>query len=103
MYRKQVSGLSNQPSTSGHSTQKLSYEELEEVARVIQGKTTVRPKIGIICGSGLGGLAESLDQDPPKDVISYKDIPRFPQTTGMCIIISFNHCRTDFHTHTHTQ
>ncbi len=60
-----------------------SYEDLEEVARTIQTKTEIQPKIGIICGSGLGGLAEDLDADKPKDVISYKDIPRFPKTTGM--------------------
>ena len=59
-----------------------SYEELQEVAAAIQKMTDIRPTIGIICGSGLGGLAEDLDNDKPKNVISYKDIPRFPKTTG---------------------
>ena len=52
------------------------------MAAAIQKMTEIHPTIGIICGSGLGGLAEDLDSDKPKDVISYKDIPRFPKTTG---------------------
>ena len=64
---------------------RYSYEDIETVVRTIETKTEIRPKIGIICGSGLGGLAEDLDTDKPKNVISYKDIPRFPQTTGMLL------------------
>ena len=36
------------------------------------------PEVGIICGSGLGGLAKTLDNPT---VIDYKDIPNFPRTT----------------------
>ncbi len=41
-------------------------------------QTKRRPKIGIICGSGLGSLAESLTNP---DVISYASIPHFPVST----------------------
>lgn len=57
---------------------KPSFEDLEDIARFIQQKTSVRPTLGVICGSGLGGLAEDLDQDRPKDVFSYSEIPNFP-------------------------
>lgn len=60
----------------------FSYEEIAEVAAFIKSKTAIRPKLGIICGSGLGGLADDLDRDLPKDVVPYKTIPKFPQTTG---------------------
>ncbi len=40
-----------------------------------------RPVVGIICGSGLGGLADTLHQ-APKFEIAYADIPHFPRSTG---------------------
>ena len=61
---------------------KPSFEDLEDIARFIQQKTSVRPTLGVICGSGLGGLAEDLDQDRPKDVFSYSEIPNFPVCRG---------------------
>jgi len=65
-------------STTSDGSEKLSYEDVEAIAKFIQGKTEIRPEIGIICGSGLGQLAENLDSNKPKVVISYRDIPKFP-------------------------
>jgi purine-nucleoside phosphorylase len=39
------------------------------------------PKIGIICGSGLGGLADTIDAGF-KVEIPYSSIPGFPIPTG---------------------
>ncbi|RPB17316.1 inosine guanosine and [Morchella conica CCBAS932] len=39
-----------------------------------------KPCIGIICGSGLGGLAETLHSSPQFE-ISYTKIPNFPHST----------------------
>jgi purine-nucleoside phosphorylase len=36
--------------------------------------------VGIICGSGLGGLADVLED--PKMEFEYKDIPNFAVSTG---------------------
>ena len=63
-------------------SEKLSYEDVEAIAKFIQGKTEIQPEIGIICGSGLGQLAENLDSNKPKVVISYRDIPKFPNCHG---------------------
>lgn len=41
-------------------------------------RTKIRPKIGIICGSGLGHLAETLTD---VDSFPYEDIPHFPVST----------------------
>ncbi|KAI5813039.1 nucleoside phosphorylase domain-containing protein [Pyronema omphalodes] len=38
------------------------------------------PKIGIICGSGLGGLVHTLEAEPQVS-IPYSDIPHFPQSS----------------------
>lgn len=42
-------------------------------------QTDIHPLVGIVCGSGLGGLADLL-KDPV--AFNYKDIPNFPQSTG---------------------
>ncbi|XP_017292720.1 purine nucleoside phosphorylase 5a [Kryptolebias marmoratus] len=60
-------------------TQKgYSYEDCKATADWLQTQTDVRPTVGIVCGSGLGGLADML-----KDQVAfnYKDIPNFPQST----------------------
>lgn len=38
-----------------------------------------KPKIAIICGSGLGAIAELVED---KIVLPYTDIPEFPRSTG---------------------
>ena len=40
-----------------------------------------QPAIGIVCGSGLNGLADAVLPDPRFE-IPYTDIPHFPQSTG---------------------
>jgi len=45
---------------------------------LLQSKAKAFPDIGIICGSGLGGLAETL-QDPVH--VDYSDIPGFSRST----------------------
>ncbi|TNN40261.1 Purine nucleoside phosphorylase [Liparis tanakae] len=55
-----------------------SYEDCQATADWLMTQTDVRPTVGIVCGSGLGGLADML-----KDQVAfnYKDIPNFPQST----------------------
>lgn len=59
----------------GYSTEKVKIS-----ADFIKGKISKKPKIGIICGSGLGGIAEVVTD---KTVLLYKDIPSFVESTGM--------------------
>ncbi|RWS24202.1 Purine nucleoside phosphorylase-like protein [Leptotrombidium deliense] len=54
------------------------YEKVEEISNYLLERTKHRPKLGIICGSGLGGLADRLDE---KDVFAYETIPHFPVST----------------------
>lgn len=53
-------------------------ESLIKTTEYIKGKTDKKPKIGLILGSGLGDLADSIVNP---DIISYKDIPGFPVST----------------------
>lgn len=54
------------------------YEETKAAADFILAKTKVRPEIGIVLGSGLGGFAASLDE---QCIIPYSQIPGFPHST----------------------
>jgi purine-nucleoside phosphorylase len=38
-------------------------------------------RLGIICGSGLGGLVDTIDQETKVEFM-YKDIPGFVTSTG---------------------
>src|SRR5690625_2141550 len=49
-----------------------------EATNYIEQKLTLKPQIGLILGSGLGVLADEMDD---KTVIQYKDIPHFPEPT----------------------
>ena len=40
-----------------------------------------KPCVGVICGSGLGGLVDAVLPHPQHE-IRYADIPYFPQSTG---------------------
>jgi purine-nucleoside phosphorylase len=53
-------------------------EDIKKAVDFIKTKTDAKPEIGIILGTGLGTLAESINVE---DKISYKDIPLFPIST----------------------
>ncbi|XP_031634492.1 purine nucleoside phosphorylase-like [Contarinia nasturtii] len=63
---------------SNETEEFYSYDLLSSIANYLLDRTKYRPKIGIICGSGLGSLAESIEN---ADQIPYQSIPNFPVST----------------------
>lgn len=55
-----------------------SYEKVKFIADWLLERVTLRPKIGIVCGSGLGGLGDRL-KNPI--VFPYETVPHFPKST----------------------
>lgn len=53
-------------------------QRIEEACRAVRTRFHAVPKIGIILGTGLGGLASQIDQ---ATVIPYGEIPHFPEST----------------------
>ena len=53
-------------------------EKFNESADYIRSKTTINPSVGIILGTGLGGLINEINI---VDEIPYEDIPNFPVST----------------------
>ena len=51
---------------------------IDEAVSAIRARTNYQPKIGLILGSGLGDLAESVS---PADYIHYSEIPHWPVST----------------------
>ena len=56
----------------------MRYEQVLESVAYLRSVTAQQPTLGIILGSGLGGLVDMMTD---KDAIPYADIPHFPQST----------------------
>ncbi|VDO01637.1 unnamed protein product [Rodentolepis nana] len=54
------------------------YETVKSVVDFIKTKVDVAPQVAIICGSGLGTLAEVVTD---KTIIKYEEIEQFPKST----------------------
>ena len=52
----------------------------DSAAQLVLAQTPLRPKIGLVLGSGLGGFADSL-ADATR--VPYAEIPAFPQSTAI--------------------
>lgn len=65
-----------------HSSPQDEMETLHSAAQYITNCLPgPRPKVAIVCGSGLGGIANHLDAAKPVTQIPYADIPGFPEPT----------------------
>ncbi len=53
-------------------------EQIDEIVRILQGRTSRQPRIAIILGSGLNGLADAIERP---DIIPFADLPHFPVST----------------------
>lgn len=56
----------------------LTRAQFEEAAAAIRARTRQQPRIGLVLGSGLGRLAEAVEQP---DIIAAADIPHWPHST----------------------
>ena len=56
----------------------ISVESIDRIVEVVRSKTKQSPRIGLILGTGLGGLAEAT-QNPT--IIPYSELPGWPVST----------------------
>ncbi|AXI09398.1 purine-nucleoside phosphorylase [Oceanobacillus sp. 143] len=56
----------------------MNQAKIKEASNYIENKNTSKPTIGLILGSGLGVLADQIENPV---TIEYKDIPHFPEST----------------------
>ena len=54
------------------------WDRVEETVRVIRTKVSATPRIGIILGTGLGGLGEKIES---AQALPYESVPHFPRST----------------------
>src|SRR5690554_3393017 len=52
--------------------------DYDRAVETIRAKTNLQPRVGLVLGSGLGGLADTLTD---RVAIPYADIPGFPTST----------------------
>jgi len=53
-------------------------QEIQEASEYILGRTKYKPEVAIILGSGLGGLADEIED---AEIYDYREIPNFPEST----------------------
>ncbi len=56
----------------------FSLDEIDETVRALEARTKRRPRVAIILGSGLNGLADSISEP---DVVPFGELPHFPVST----------------------
>ena len=56
----------------------ISMEEIDRVTAVVRSKIKSQPRVGLILGTGLGGLAEAIEKPV---IIPYSEIPEWPVST----------------------
>ena len=56
----------------------ISLAQIDEVTNMVRSRISIQPTVGLILGSGLNGLADSV-QNPVH--IPYSDLPNFPTST----------------------
>jgi purine-nucleoside phosphorylase len=56
----------------------VTLQQIDEAADAIRSRTSYKPRIGLILGSGLNALADSVQK---ADFIPYGDLPNWPRST----------------------
>lgn len=56
-----------------------SYDDANAVCQFIKSRVSYTPLVCIVCGSGLGNLGDSVEN---QIIIKYSDIEQFPKSTG---------------------
>jgi purine-nucleoside phosphorylase len=54
------------------------YDQIELARAAIAGRTVLAPRVGLILGSGLGALADELEE---ATAVPYAEVPGFPRST----------------------
>lgn len=56
--------------------------ETVDFLRLKLPEALAKPRVAVVCGSGLGGLAETVNEGS-RETWEYKDVPNFPLSTGL--------------------
>lgn len=62
------------------SVHRLASESAAYIISRIGNAALQQPTVAIVCGSGLGGIVDTLDEGG-REIVKYADIPNFPKTT----------------------
>jgi len=60
------------------ANERYTFEDIQSMSNELLKHTELRPKIGIICGTGLGGIADALKD---QTIVPYSEISGFPVST----------------------
>src|SRR5438270_7733607 len=72
-----IRGILGKKKTIGRLFMEL-YDQVLEAVQAIQTRTSLKPEVGVILGSGLGDLATEIAEPA---IVPYADIPHFARST----------------------
>jgi purine-nucleoside phosphorylase len=78
IHRRNITPTFSLSSLNPAITMRELYDQVQEATQAIRTRWPGQPRVGIILGTGLGGLVEEIQQ---KTVIPYEEIPHFPHST----------------------
>ena len=64
--------------SDGMGTATTLYDRVQAAAEVVRGRSGLKPEVGLILGTGLGGLAREIAVEAE---VAYAEIPGFPLST----------------------
>ncbi|GAB4445083.1 MAG: purine-nucleoside phosphorylase [Anaerolineales bacterium] len=56
----------------------ITLQQIDEAADAVRARTSYKPRVGLILGSGLNSLADSVRD---ADILPYADLPNWPRST----------------------
>lgn len=56
----------------------VTLQQIDQAADAVRSRTSYKPRVGLILGSGLNALADSVQN---ADVVPYSDLPNWPRST----------------------
>src|SRR5512138_2064963 len=60
------------------STPYLTLQQIDEAADAVRKRTSYKPRVALILGSGLNGLADSVQK---ADIVPFGELPHMPVST----------------------
>jgi purine-nucleoside phosphorylase len=61
-------------------TQQDEFAKAEQAAEFVRSRTSLKPQVALVLGSGLGAFADGLSESV---TLAYADIPHFPKTSAL--------------------
>ena len=79
-HKKRITNIEQSDSQNSFFT--VTMDKISQAVKYLQSQTEEKVELAIICGSGLSGLSDDIED---ARVVPYSRIPHFPRTSVQCV------------------